>query len=649
MTQMRADITTDGQRILAKIPWANGQGKEWAKLVPGRRPVRNPDDSFKCWAYPLTMDTCRTFRRVFGPGLRVSNELSEWASQSIAAGETLEELRDGATAEFPRVEREAPFLYAAMKDRKYQLSGAAFLGVGGQVILGDEPGLGKTLQTLAALIERDAKTILVACPRTATRSVWERETNRWAPSIATFVAQGDRASRERETGYFLDHSVLIEGTRKMLIVNKEMIRAVRVEVCPDGRQKIGKDLWPNECYDDPEHMKKHKTQNQADWPELFSIMWDAVVLDEAHHLLASTYNMQSKNITQGRYGAMLIRRNVKPGGLAFALSGTPWSTLPKAWGSLNWCRPDVWTSYWNFAATHFGVTPGKYSQIVAGGAKVPKPLDKDAWDAALRPYYLSRTKTVAAPDLPDIIYTGSPPVGRETEIDVNYVWVDMDEKQEKAYQSMKKLAEAKVKKGTLTANGTLAEITRLRQFATSYGRMDDEDFVPDLPSSKMDWILQFMEEREGCDGKVLIASSFSRIVLLVANTLRKQKIRTLTLTGATSDQGRAKLVERFNDVDDPLQVAVIQSRTGGEAITLDGDCDELIIVDPPWKSTWETQLVSRIHRVSRIHQVFVYRLVTPGTVEEWMVCNAEEERRVIMSNKPEARRDAALRAIQWPG
>ena len=644
---MRADITTDGQRILAKIPWANGQGKEWSKLVPGRRPVRNEDDSFKCWAYPLTMDTCRTFRRVYGSGLRVSHELSAWASENIAAGESLEDLRDGATAEFPRVEREAPFLHAAISDRKYQLSGAAFLGVGRQVILGDEPGLGKTLQTLAALIECDAKTILVACPRTATRAVWSRETNRWAPTIAPFVAQDERAERERVTQTFVD----FPGRRKMLIVNKEMIRAKRVEICPLGRVQIKKDVWPDDCYDDPEHMHKHKTENQAEWPELFGIVWDAVVLDEAHHLLASTYNMQSKSITQGRYGAMLIRRNVTPGGLAFALSGTPWSTLPKAWGSLNWCRPDVWTSYWNFAATHFGVTPGNYSQIVAGGAKVPKPLDQGAWDAALRPYYLARTKAVAAPDLPAIIYTGSPPVGDYPTWDgenINYVWVDMDAKQEKAYLSMKKLAEARVKKGTLTANGTLAEITRLRQFANSYGKMVDENFVPDLPSSKMDWILQFMEEREGCDGKVLIASSFSRIVLLVANTLRKQKIRTLTLTGATSDQGRARLVERFNDVDDPLQVAVIQSRTGGEAITLDGDCDDLIIIDPPWVYDWEHQLVSRIHRVSRIHQVFVHRLVTPGTVEEAMIFNSEEQRKVIMSNRPEARRDAALEFISWP-
>ena len=47
---MQAEITTDGQRILAKIPWANGQGPGWSKLVPGRRMVKDSDDKFLCWS-----------------------------------------------------------------------------------------------------------------------------------------------------------------------------------------------------------------------------------------------------------------------------------------------------------------------------------------------------------------------------------------------------------------------------------------------------------------------------------------------------------------------------------------------------------------------------------------------------------------------
>ena len=647
---MQADITTDGKRILAKIPWAGGRGKEWAKLVPGRTPLRDADDKFVCWTYPLTMDTCRTFRRVFQGQLTVRTPLAEWAREAIKAGEVLEEMRDGAAANMMRVPIEAPFLAEAINDRPYQGGGVGFMSIARQCILGDEPGLGKTLQTLATLIECDAKTILVGCPRTATRATWERETERWAPGIATFVAQGDRNSREKVMGAFSDHALIEPGMRKMLIINNEMIRAKKYWTCDNDASDY---RWyePPGSKDGCGMNHKHKQGIEYQWPFLFHQTWDAVVIDEAHNLLASTANVGSKNITQGRYGAMQIRKRVRDGGLALALSGTPFrSKLTKAWGTINWCRPDVFTSFWNLAETHFGVAQGRYSRVIqpdneGNPAKVPVPLDPEAWDAMLRPYYLARTKKIAAPDLPDITYAGTP--SAENPDSGNYVFLDMDPKQQKAYRDMSALAEAKIKGGTLSAIGTLAEITRLRQFAVSYGRMDDEEFVPSLPSEKIEWVLNFMQEHEGCDGKILIASQFTRIVHLIEDALNKAGWRTLTLTGATTDRGRLDFKTKFNDPDSGIHAGIINSIAGGESITLDSDCDEMIIVDPLWTDHQEFQLVSRIHRVSRIHNVIIHRLISTGTTEEWMVATTEEQKKVIQSSKPQARRDMALEAIRY--
>ena len=83
---------------------------------------------------------------------------------------------------------------------------------------------------------------------------------------------------------------------------------------------------------------------------LFAQTYDAVVIDEAHNLLASRSNYQSKHITQQRYGAVMLRRKVREDGLAIALSGTPFrSDLTNAWGTLNWCRPDIFGSFWRWA------------------------------------------------------------------------------------------------------------------------------------------------------------------------------------------------------------------------------------------------------------------------------------------------------------
>ena len=100
----------------------------------------------------------------------------------------------------------------------------------------------------------------------------------------------------------------------------------------------------------PAYRPRHQWEVDANWPFLFDRKWDAIILDESHNLLASTANYQSKRIASSRFGAVMLRRLLRAGGLALALSGTPFrSRLERAWGSLNWCRPDIFTSFWKWA------------------------------------------------------------------------------------------------------------------------------------------------------------------------------------------------------------------------------------------------------------------------------------------------------------
>jgi SNF2 family DNA or RNA helicase len=629
---VKAIVTTNGKRIMAKIDYAGGQGPKAAKRVPGARAEWDKSvtpNIFLGWSYPLTMDSCRSLRKEFGQELEILPPLVDWARVEVAKERTLEEMREEQihNVSFPRAEQEAPSLIAAMMNRKYQLAGTAFMLAGKQVILGDDPGLGKTLQALAAIIENDAKEILVACRRTATRTVWERETLRWAPTIATFVAQGTRTER---LAAMYDYFTYKSG-RKMLIINIEMVRAKRQEWCPatpsgvcafDGRPPAG-------------HIK-HEYHAIPEWPFLTEQHWDAVIFDESHNLLASTANVQSKRITQARFGAVKIRQRLRPGGLAIALSGTPFrSKVEKGWGTLNWLRPDIFGSYWRWAETHFGVEEGRYGKIVGGGNKVLEPRDEEAWDKMLRPYYLKRTKAEAAPDLPPIIFAGTP-IDPEDPNSPCYIQLDMTPEQRKAYNQMEALAEANLLSGRITATGVLAEITRKRQFATSahdlgLGR---QQLVPMLPSNKIEWLIDFIQEREGTGQKIVVASSFTALVELAAQTIRKETgLEVLTLTGATSDRDRAGLVARFQDTNDPLKVVCLNRDAGGESITIDA-ADEMVVLDMPWISDRDEQLYARIHRVSRIHQVTVYRLLSTGTIDEWIASLNDEQRAVVLKSSP---------------
>jgi SNF2 family DNA or RNA helicase len=636
MKIVTADITTDGKRILALIPWFDGQGPYFAKRILGARPVYDKKvtpNKFKHWSYPLDMATCRDFRKVFGAGLTVRPPLVVWAREEVKREQALELFRNGDVSpnQLSRVRDEAPDLYKAMTDRNYQLAGAAFLAEGKKVILGDEPGLGKTLQTLAAIIESDARTILVACPRTATRAVWFNETRRWAPGICTFLAQGSRSERYDAIDGFKAFSDDWPDTPRMLIINTEMIRMIP-EVCPYGNLKG----CPTDETSDHKHDRK-----VADWPFLFEQEWDAIVLDESHNALATTKNVQSKGITQVRFGAVQLRKQLKPDGLAVALSGTPFrSKLPRSWGTLNWLRPDVFTSFWRFAERHFSVDSDGWGNVVGS-----EPIDQEAFNEALRPYYLVRTKAEAAPDLPPIMYAGTPPPDNPD--GSCYIRLDMEPKQAKAYWEMVRLASARINNGTIMATGVLAELTRLRQFANAYGQLwADGSMLPSMPSNKIEWILDFLREREDTGAKVVIASSFTQIVQLVQQTIVWDKdisSDVLTLTGATSDRDRASLVSRFAN-DDRVRIAVINRKAGGEAITLDA-ADEMVIIDQPWLSDEDEQLTARIHRVSRIHQVTVYRLASTETVDEWMAGITEEQRRILLAAKTRDFKSQVLEAI----
>jgi len=652
--------TLDGKYILAVIPYDKGVGVNKAHQIPGNKPVYDKEvGKFLWWRFPLSLDTCRTLRRVFGDDLQVHRKLSDWARKEIAAEDAANSLKEEDTpVSFERLPVFAPKLYKAVSSRSYQLTGAAFMAIQGAVILGDDPGLGKTLQTLAALIENDMRNILVACPRTATRTVWEAETKRWAPKIKVFVAQGGRAQREEVISQFKKWP----RKYKMLVINTEMVRAKRVEICPEGYE-------PGECEIPREQFGKrgekikheHHYETFPDWPQLFEFTWDAIVMDESHMALASTYNIQSKHITQVRYGAMQIRKRVRPDGMALALSGTPnRSRLTKLWGTLNWCRPDEFSSYWQFAGTHFGVEEGKHGMVVAGGKKNPVPVDIEQFRKATGPYLIQRSKEIVAPDLPPKFYTGTPP--EDDPEGFIGVWLEMEDKQRRAYEEMKKMAASRVKGGEVTAIGVLAEITRLRQFAVSYGRVDPKmvyrtigpdkrglveemEFSPELPSSKLDWILEFLEERKDYESKVVIASSFTSVIEMFAPMIEKQFGPVYQITGHTPDRERARVVNNFNDPDDEVRVCMLNSRAGGVAITLDKCCDDLVFIDLPWTSDEATQVEDRIHRVSRIHNVQIHRLLSEGTVDRWMAENSDEQRQALLSARPKEMRERVLEEL----
>jgi len=67
--------------------------------------------------------------------------------------------------------------------------------------------------------------------------------------------------------------------------------------------------------------------------------------------------------------------------------------------------------------------------------------------------------------------------------------------------------------------------------------------------------------------------------------------------------------------DESLFVFLLTTRVGGLGINLTG-ADRVIIFDPDWNPSTDTQARERAWRIGQSRPVTVYRLLTTGTIEE---------------------------------
>ena len=581
-------ITVDrsGKRITAK-GWIGPNTPDRMKSIAGG----NWAETKKAWTYPLTWRTCIDLRAEFGQDLTIGPGLDEWAWGERERRERLERIRTGAeTLDLGPLRASAPLIYrAATRDRPFQGVGVAWLSAARRGILADQPGLGKTVQLLGAFILADLKgAILVLSNTPAATDTWPEEIAKWAPNDKFTVVEGTRKKREELIDAYFKEMAADPDNRHWLLCNYEMLRSHTRDTNDGGMA------------------------GQPAWPFLFEIDWHAIVADESQKFLITRTSKRTEQSLQRRGAGELT---ISPGGFKIALSGTPWRGRPENnWGTLNWLYPNLYTSYWNWIESYFEIKDEYIGQSIV---KV-MPHRHDAYTEDLRSVMLRRTKAEVASDLPPKTYAGRSlkdggPVG---------IWLEMGQKQKRAYMDMKKHAIAMLDSGMLWGNGTLSELTRLRQFASAYMEIiseDEKQFA--LPSNKFDWLVGWLYERGianrdesyGND-KVIVASQFTRLIELYERELRKLGIETVSITGKVKGEQRRENRRAFQ-ADGGPRVMLLNTQAGGSSLTLDV-ADEMVILDETWVPDDQEQLEDRIDRLSRVHPRTYWYVRSKGTIEE---------------------------------
>lgn len=92
----------------------------------------------------------------------------------------------------------------------------------------------------------------------------------------------------------------------------------------------------------------------------------------------------------------------------------------------------------------------------------------------------------------------------------------------------------------------------------------------------------------------------------------KKRYTFFRLDGSLNISDRRDMVNEFQ-TNDKIFAFLLSTRAGGLGITLTA-ANTVIFYDNDWNPTMDAQATDRAHRIGQSRDVYVYRMVTKGTI-----------------------------------
>lgn len=210
---------------------------------------------------------------------------------------------------------------------------------------------------------------------------------------------------------------------------------------------------------------------------------------------------------------------------------------------------------------------------------------------------------------------------------VQDIAVPMTEKQIVAYEALRREAKEVLENaGSDYLMLMLPYLMRLRRIACHPG-LDKSAHKTSLDESgKFNFFLEQKEEIESSSGGILVFSQFTDVLDLFEDLLKKDESEYFRLDGSTPAKKRTEWVKRFQNGE--RKYFLISLKAGGSALTLHR-ANTVIHLDPWWNPAVEEQATARAHRMGQTRNVFVYRYISKGSVEEKVVFLQNKKRKLF--------------------
>lgn len=552
------------------------------KAIPGSRNIRL-DDGTPAWTLPLDMNAGVALRTALGPELRLGPKLKSWGWEQVRQERKLKSLVLSDEAELTNLPYLLPALDATL--RPYQRADVAFMAET-SAINANEPRLGKTIETIAAVYEaglQHGPQLVVAPSEQSMETVWRYELERWQ-RLPVYVLHGGTPSKERLA---MDTAMNESEEGFWLVTSPNMVRS-------DFAQ-----AW----------------------------QWQTVTVDEFHRFgIADPKSATSRSLKALSYQRIWL------------LSGSPIGGIPqKLWGALNLMNPGIFRSKWRWFYEWLQVTEDEIYDRRGTRRRVKKiegirpDREADFYQNHAQ-YMVRRLKSEIWPQLP-----------KQQRVEV---MCRMTPDQAKQYKQFADAAELRIEELRLSSVAILSEYLWLKKLASTLCRLEEYEApckyceregydvnalgecvwcldtkivtktraLPTAEGGKLEALLDRLQES---DEPAIVASQFSTLVDVVADWLPEQGIECVKMTGKTKKKGqRAEIIRQFQAGEGP-RVIVMTTTLGGVSIEL-SKATTVHILDETWNPDDQEQLEERSFDLKRTDPVSCYYYRSRDTIDQYV-------------------------------
>ncbi|KAJ9447907.1 Protein CHROMATIN REMODELING 24 [Diplonema papillatum] len=457
---------------------------------------------------------------------------------------------------------------------------------GSGAVLGDDMGLGKTVQVSvfvgALLREQVVERALVAAPKSVLPA-WKAHLEQWGGLDGE---PGDRAFEIE----------VIESSESEKVAAQLRRFEKRGGVCLVSHHSV------------------HKVK---------AVRFEYVVVDEVH---------KAKNPS-----TLLCRQLRELPGIRLGLSGTiVQNKMDELWCVFDWATRGGLGDLHAFTEQYGEPITKACAKDASGSEAVQGEFRLEMLREVLGKVHLRRTKKDIAAKL--------------TQKEELVVWLGLSPLQRKAYRAvLSRAANSGAKAGTPSFFKTLSQLSKTCDHLWLTAPADGitktlaehpapaDLFRASLPpperdthgtlasgSVKFAFLLHFLREEiaatgtaaDGFAARALLFSQKTSVLDLLEHLLKYLRLPFVRIDGSSSGDARQRTVDRFN-TDARLAVCLVTTRAGGVGLTLTG-ANRVVIYDGSWNPANDAQGVDRAFRIGQSKDVTVYRLMTCGTVEEYL-------------------------------